>query len=251
MNSLNYDFSKSGKRWVSYFDRLGFENYSREHDLISVFCETENWLAIAKREGQRAGNVEFVWFSDTIIFYSTDDSRQSFLAVAGASRSFFDELLDSKIPVRGALAFGDFYADKTNNLFLGKALVDACKYGEKFDWLGFVLHSSALEKMVEVGQPVSDLTYKRWDATYKNRKTNAVGKESVMAYLLGDGSMPLEDGNSFVEVLEEMAVREKCESIKRKYVNTIEFLKHFNAPDSSVTEVACPPSTRPSQEDAK
>jgi len=239
MNSLNYDFSKSGKRWVSYFDRLGFGNYSREHDLISVFCETDNWLAIAKREGQYYANVEFVWFSDTIIFYSTDDSPQSFLAVAGASRSFFDELLDSRISVRGALAFGDFYADKTNNLFLGKALVDACKYGEKFNWLGFVLHSSALEKMVEVGQPVSDLTYKRWDAEYKNRKTNAVGKESVMAYLVGHGSiMPVAGGNPYLQTLEEMLACTAYESHKRKYVNTIEFLKHFNPSGLLVTGMA-------------
>jgi len=227
MNSLNYDFSKSGKRWVSYFDRLGFGIYSREHDLINVFYQTENWLAIAKREGQRVGNVEFVWFSDTIIFYSTDDSPQSFLAVAGASRSFFDELLDFQIPVRGALAFGDFYADKTNNLFLGKALVDACKYGEKFDWLGFVLHSSALEKMVEVGQPVNGPTYKRWDAKYINRKTNAEGKESVVAYLAGP-IMQADGGNPYLQALEEMVARTAFESHKRKYVNTIEFLKHFN-----------------------
>ena len=69
MNSLDYDFSKSGKRWVSYFDRLGFGNYSSEHDLINVFCETCSWLAIAKQEGQYFANVELVWFSDTIIFY--------------------------------------------------------------------------------------------------------------------------------------------------------------------------------------
>ena len=235
MNSQDYDFTKSGKRWVSYFDRLGFGNYSSEHDLINVFCETCSWLAIAKQEGQYFANVELAWFSDTIIFYSTDDSRMSFQAVAEASRSFFDELLDAKIPVRGALAFGDFYADRANTLFLGKALVDACKYGEKFDWLGFVLHPSALERMVAVGQPVSDLTYKRWDAEYKNRKTNAVGKEPVVAYLVGPGSiMPVAGGNPYLQTLEEMAAYTVCESHKRKYVNTIKFLKYFDSPNATV-----------------
>lgn len=243
MNSINYDFSKSGERWVSYFDRLGFGNYSSEHDLINVFCETCSWLAIAKQEKQYFDNVELVWFSDTIIFYSTDDSRMSFQAVADASRSFFDELLDSKIPVRGALAFGDFYADKANNIFLGKALVDACKYGEKFDWLGFVLHSSALERMREVGQPVSDLTYKRWNAEYKNQKTNAVAKEPVVAYLFGPGSIMLvAGGNPYLQALEEMAACTVCESHKRKYVNTIEFLKHFDTPNLPTEQEHRPPS---------
>ena len=239
MNLLNYDPSKARKKWVAYFDRLGFGNYSREHDLINVFCETCYWLTFAKQEGSDFGDVEFAWFSDTIIFYSTDDSPQSFLAVAGASRSFFDELLDFQIPVRGALAFGDFYADKTNNLFLGKALVDACNYGEKFDWLGFVLHRSALERMAEVGQRVSDLAYNRWDAEFKERNTKLVTKESVLAYLVGPGSiMPVAGGNPYLEALEQMAARTECESHKRKYENTIQFVKYFLASTSPASSKA-------------
>ena len=231
----NYDSSKSGKRWVSCFDRLGFENYSRQHDLISVFYETCSWLERARQEGQHYANVEFAWFSDTVIFYSSDDSRMSFQAVAGTSRAFFDELLLCRIPVRGALAFGDFYADKANNLFLGMALVDAYKYGEKFDWLGFVLHPSALKRMEEVGQRVSDLTYKRWDGEFKNSKTKAVEMESTLAYLVGPGSiMPVDGGNPYLGALEAMASCADCESHKRKYENTIRFLQHFSTPTPMV-----------------
>lgn len=238
MDSSDFDFSKSGERWVSYFDRLGFGNYSSEHDLITVFSETWNWLMIAKQEGRYDNNVEFAWFSDTIIFYSTDDSRKSYQAVAGVSRSFFDELINSRIPVRGALAFGDFYADKDQNLFLGKALVDACTYGNKFDWLGFVLHSSALKRMAEVKQPVSSLSYKQWDTKYINRKTNAEEKEpNVTAYLVGGkGSiMSAEEAsdNQYLEALKEMADSTDCKSYKRKYENTIEFLKYFDTPPNA------------------
>jgi hypothetical protein len=229
MDTLDYDSSKAGKRWVSYFDRLGFGNYSKQNGLIDTFCETRSWLQLAKQESHDYANVEFVWFSDTIIFYSTDDSRISFQAVAEASRCFFDELLDSKIPVRGALAFGDFYADKANGIFLGEALVDACKYGEKFDWLGFVLHPSALARMEEVGQPVSDLTYRRWDAEFKTGKPKTVAKESVVAYLVGPGSiLPVSGGNPYLNALEEMAGEVDCGSHKRKYLNTIQFLRHCN-----------------------
>ena len=206
---------------MSYFDRLGFADYSKQNALEKVHSETFYYLTHAKEAARDIANVEFVWFSDTIIFYSADDSQSSFRAVAGVSRSFFDELLIERIPVRGALAFGDFYGDKASGLFFGKALVDACKYGEKFNWLGFVLHHTALERMAELGQPVSDLTYKRWDAEY-------VGKEPVVAYLAGPGSiMPLPEisGNPYLEALEAMAADTHCESHKRKYTNTIEFLK--------------------------
>lgn len=215
---------------VSYFDRLGFGDYSQGNNLVGIFSETCYWLQRANEAARDYSNVEFVWFSDTILFYSTDDSRSSFQAVAEASRSFFDELLDSKIPVRGALAFGEFYADKSNGLFFGRALVDACKYGEKFDWLGFVLHPSSLKRMAEIGQPVSDLTYKLWDLEFKNRETEPVEKETVTAYLVGPGSiMPLEGGNPYLKALQEMASCANRESHRRKYENTIKFLKHFSA----------------------
>lgn len=227
MDSLDFDFSKAGKKWVSYFDRLGFGSYSKQSGLVEIFSETCNWLRHSKESAQDLANVEFVWFSDTILFYSTDDSKTSFQAVAETSRCFFDELLDSRIPVRGALAFGDFYADKPNALFMGKALVDAFEYGEKFDWLGFVIHPSALARMEEVGQPVSELTYRRWDAEFKSGKT--LEKESVVAYVAGPGSiMPIAGGNPYLDGLEEMASQAECESHKRKYVNTIQFLRNFN-----------------------
>ncbi len=231
MNSLDYDFSKAGKRWVAYFDRLGFGNYSKENGLIEIFSETQHWLTRADEGARDFANVGFAWFSDTILFYSADDSRPSFQAVAEASRTFFDELIDSRIPVRGALAFGDFYGDKTNSLFFGKALVDACEYGEKFDWLGFVLHPTALKRMVEVGQPISDLTYKQWDAPFKNSKTKAVEKEKVVAYLVGPGSiLPVTGGNPYLEALEEMAGSTNCKAHRQKYQNTIELIKHFSTP---------------------
>ena len=143
MNFLDYDSTKAGRRWVSCFDRLGFGDYCKRNSLVEVFCATCGWLAQAEEQADYEHMVEFAWFSDTILFYSTDDSWASHCAVTEVSESFFDEMLLAGVPARGGLAFGEFYADKARNIFLGNALVDAYNYGEKFDWLGFVLHSSA------------------------------------------------------------------------------------------------------------
>jgi hypothetical protein len=234
MPLVDYDFCKGGRRRVSYFDRLGFGKFTAEHDLVEIFSEISFCLSEARRHGQDFANVEFAWFSDTFLFWSTDDSRASFCAVAEASRWFFDELIDSKVPLRGALAFGDFYGDKANGLFFGKALVDSCQCGEKYDWLGFVLHDSALKQMAEVGQPVSDLCYKRWDAESKKTKTNTVEKESVVAYLPAPGSVkpvPEVGGDPYLETVEEMASWTQCEGHRRKYENAIQFMKHFASPN--------------------
>jgi hypothetical protein len=232
MNLPEFDPSKEGKRWVSYFDLLGFGKRVCECGLVAGFVEIDRCLQEVRSTEQFGGNTESAWFSDTFLFYSSDDSRSSFCAVAEASRRFFDELLVSRIPLRGALAFGDFYADKANSLFLGKALVDAHEYGERFDWLGFVLHRTALQHMAEVSQPVKDLYYKRWEAPFRSRTAKTVEKESVVAYLAGPGSIkPVVGGNPYLEALEEMASWADSESHKRKYLNTIQFLKHFAEPN--------------------
>src|SRR3974377_136077 len=104
MDPTTYDPRKSGNRWIAYFDRLGFKAYCKSHDPVDVFCESCAWLTIAEQACEGLSDVNLVWFSDTLLFYSMDDSRESFQAVDGASTSFFDELIDSQIPARGALA---------------------------------------------------------------------------------------------------------------------------------------------------
>ncbi len=227
-SALDYNSKMGGKRWVAYFDRLGFGDYTRKSNLISVFHDTCVYLETARRESHFNQHAEFAWFSDTIIIYSSDDSKNSFRTVAQFSRFFFDELTIAGIPSRGAVTFGDFYGDKANSLFLGKALVEACEYGEKFNWLGFVLHPSALKRMAETDQPLSDLYYRRWNAEFKNRKNHTFEREDVVAYLMGPGSiMPVVGGNPYLEALEKMENSTDNEDHKRKYSNTIEFLKSF------------------------
>jgi thermostable 8-oxoguanine DNA glycosylase len=46
----DYDFSKRGKRWVSYFDRLGFGSFTVEHDLEEIFSEISFCLTEARRQ---------------------------------------------------------------------------------------------------------------------------------------------------------------------------------------------------------
>jgi hypothetical protein len=228
VNSLDYDASKAGKRWVACFDRLGFGDYCKRKDLVEIFCETRHWLARAKEEVDDEPTVEWAWFSDTVLFYSTDDSHASCCAVTNVSEFFFDEMLVEMVPSRGALAFGEFYADRTRNIFFGEALVDAYKYAETFNWLGFVLHPSALRRMEELGQPPKGPIYKRWKAEIKDGKTKAVRRSflSVVAHVPGPGTiMPVAGGNPYLAAITEMSSATKCKTYRRKYQNTIRFLQ--------------------------
>jgi hypothetical protein len=240
VDELDFDFSKAGKRWVAYFDRLGFGEFTKENDLVDVFFEiSDRWLEIAKDSPWVQEYVELVWFSDTILFYSTDDSMKSYYAIDEASRMFFDECLQAEVPVRGALSLGEFYADRANSLFLGRALVDAYQYGERFNWLGFVLHKTALEKMKELVVKDNLSCYKEWKAEVKEREPNTFSQESVVAYLPGPGSVHFKTDDNryrpYLDSLDEMLRAAKCEEHKRKYGNTKEFIQHFAALDGTLT----------------
>ena len=226
MPAPDFDPSKLANKWVAYFDLLGFKQHLKQRGLIDAFCLLSWCSNELEYHIQEFENVNLVTFSDTFLLYTSDDSRASFQAITDVSRSFFDELVVAGIPVRGALAFGELYADETNNLFLGVALIDAYEYGEKFDWLGFVLHPSALKRMSEVGQLISQLCYKKCLVEYKNRETNAVKKKRVVAYRAGPGSiMPVTGGNPYLTAAGEMCDSTKSKKQRKKYQNTIRLLK--------------------------
>jgi hypothetical protein len=227
MNPLNYNPRKAGNRWVAYFDRLGFSAYTCANSLVEVFCEARSFLNKAAESASQEGRVECVWFSDTVIFYSTScsGSWRSWCAVQNVSQCFFEELLYSGMPARGAMAFGEFYADKPKGVFIGKALVDAHDLGEKYDWLGFVLHNSVITQLTSPGSapgtsPCNPLRgYAWWRPKWRDRKTGLIktGAEPVQALI----------PNSSLHAVRDMASAAKCARHRRKYLNTIKFVEHF------------------------
>jgi len=42
---------------------------------------------------------------------------------------------------------GELYTQKKKNIFLGRALIDAYEYGEKQNWLGFILTPKVYERL--------------------------------------------------------------------------------------------------------
>ena len=220
-----------GKKWLSYFDLLGFGNFVRDHSISEVFYRYEQSLTELRyqeslRKGRRV-KLGFVHFSDTFLIYAPDDTASSFVAIDSASRWFFNLLLARQIPVSGAIACDDFYADVSNSIFLGKALVEASKLGERFNWLGFIVCPSAAHRLAEVGLPTEErLNYRQWDAPIKKAHQQIHATESIAAYLIG-ASSPTHGQNTYIPLLEKMAKRIEDPRVQEKYFNTIRFLKHF------------------------
>jgi len=140
-----------GNHWVAYFDILGFENmlcdFKRKFPCcLDLFVKNHYWdvLDAMKKETAYCPDVvSLAWFSDSFLLFSRDDSLKSFACVASAAGGFFREAVGQMMPPRGALGFGDFYADVANTIFVGDALIDAYQYAEQQDWIGLVITPSA------------------------------------------------------------------------------------------------------------
>ncbi|BBO99352.1 hypothetical protein [Sulfuriferula nivalis] len=139
------------KRWFAYFDLLGFSNFVRHHEIEHVLPIYEEVLNIIsqKAEPKRSQGISYSWFSDTFIIFSRGSSESEFALVEQASRLFFQKLIMREIPVRGSLTVGKFYTQQKKNIFLGEALIDAYEYGEKQNWLGFILTPSVYHHLKE------------------------------------------------------------------------------------------------------
>jgi hypothetical protein len=94
---------------------------------------------------QSQTRVGFAWFSDTLLFYSLQDDLESRRNVVETLGWLFGQqlLISSEWRLRGGVAYGEFYADPTNAIYVGQALVDAYSLEKVQDWAGAALNPAA------------------------------------------------------------------------------------------------------------
>ena len=124
------DFNDYSNRWVSYFDLLGFSELVNTREWFDVWLAYSEALKSIKEDYGLQTHMERTWFSDTFVLYSSDDNNISYCHVEALSRAFVYSLVRHKVPVRGAMSYGKFYANKEYHVFFGPALIEAYDYGE-------------------------------------------------------------------------------------------------------------------------
>ncbi len=168
----------NGNCWVAYFDILGFKNETPLNAgqlpaLAYMYTEIVNRINDRQKRLTDIGATWYdcLWFSDSFLFYSLDDSINSYNIIYLAAKHFFDYMtITKKWPVQGALTVDGFYADRKNNIFLGKAIIDAYSFVEKQDWIGLVLTPKAHERLVASGKQftwVDGCCFREYDVPIK------------------------------------------------------------------------------------
>jgi len=223
-----------GNCWLAYFDILGFKNILRNHyamktaglDAFANF-HYKDVLGELKRVGKYSpDDITAIWFSDTFLLFAHDDSHRSLVSINQAATHFFEEVISQRWPLRGALGIGEFYADPNNGVFLGQALVDAHRYAENQDWIGFIVTRDACAAIRQTDVVLDRWEYVEHDIPFKKRLADDDGS-GLYAYR-PDGLWR----EILLSRIQEMQSRARNECPKEyelrhkgKYERTIAFLK--------------------------
>jgi len=115
----------NGNCWVAYFDILGFKNDVKHFPPQGVL---EKYIEVLKKIEKH--NVKCKFFSDSFVFYTENDSDESFRRMNMALRFFFRAMFTQYIPMRGCLNVGQFYVDEEKGIFFGRSLIEAHNLAE-------------------------------------------------------------------------------------------------------------------------
>jgi hypothetical protein len=232
-----------GNRYVAFFDILGFKNWVEIEGSWNVFVYIRGFMNLIIRASMpksvvnadmsvdlEPSIISYINFSDSIVFYSLDDSYEAFRSILKVSAEFVNVTICGPTrAIRGALSYGEFYADPENNAYVGQALIDAYELERKQDWLGVCLHSSLegtanfirAQKefpslIVQSLVPIKDSSNKPFCLNWIDKTTIHASFNALKSLdsCLNIGLKALKDDP------------EKAEKLKIRISNTREFIKH-------------------------
>lgn len=221
---IHFDPTYCQKRWIAYFDLLGTKELINTRHLIEVFTVYANAIEQVSQIRHSRNIIRHTWFSDTFLMFSNTNSISDFAYIDHTARIFADGLICQEIPLRGALSCGSFYGDFNDNIFFGEALIEAHRYGEMQNWIGFILCPSTVSQLSTLGSPATELRNYAFTNIPLNSKAGDNIESHLPACIIGDW-FQINGRNPCIKALSKMKSDIADEYIRQKYDNTIHFLE--------------------------
>ena len=142
--------------FVACLDILGFKNFIKEHEddantINESIKRLKNLSDILTGAilPNRDPKIHSLLISDTLLLFSESDDEQSFKYIAGITSALICDGIGSLITniatpntpmrFRGAISWGNFYYNASENIFFGPALNEATDWEKKQEWIGALL----------------------------------------------------------------------------------------------------------------
>lgn len=151
------NFSKRTRKWIGYFDILGFKEYIYETDLLKAVKEVEDTFRAAiegaalkstcstiSSKGSENPILKRYTFSDSIIFFIDPwiEMESAFYYMVEASAILIAKFIERNFLLRGAISFGQIECKYNANslIVIGKGVVDSYKWESAQRWAGCVIN---------------------------------------------------------------------------------------------------------------
>ena len=116
---------ESHDTWISHFDILGFKSFleSEDKSLKLELLKSKIDEVISKLEKEIEKHDEFIdylFYADTFIIYSKNDKINDYPSLIRVSKNFINTCINKRIPIRGAISFGDVQFGHEKKIIIGK-----------------------------------------------------------------------------------------------------------------------------------
>ncbi len=218
MNEEKEKWKNTCNRFVAFMDIMGFQDRvfrDNHNDVLDIMKELSNCLtainnvaekrmAVSNIQNEKE-NVDFscvkaVFFSDSIFIVSSDDSIISFARLCATANFIIAKAMLKKIPMKGAIAYGEMTSDFNRSIHFGKPLIDAYNLQQELYLYAVVLHHTAEKELI-------------------NRKIlNIFEKQRLSKY-----NVPLKNGIAYHYVLkwDNNLIKQPCDEIASTFYETV------------------------------
>jgi hypothetical protein len=152
-NQKQYAWNITGKRFVAFFDILGFKDRVMRESHEKIYKDLAGIQVNEKKlekvlENQAVKNIfnnseiYVVKFSDSVVLFSKNDTIDNFILFLISARFLFYSFLKRNFLVKGGMAYGEISLDKENQLYFGQPIIDAFLLEEEVNYIGVVAHNS-------------------------------------------------------------------------------------------------------------
>lgn len=238
------------KHFISYFDYLGFREFllnnseaELERRSYHLLGEIERSLSETYKQKHPGyivpdlseSNINCLNISDTVLFWTKDDSLESCKELLEVSFRFNWQNNLFQFPVRGCMIYDDFniISGKSENskgsvylpnLMYGKGLLNAHNKTEQMNWAGSVIDNSVIEKVQTLGEYNS--FFSEFAKEYKVPYKGYYKKE--FAFFMRDKEIKPENFKTLEENIIrvfELDNKRITPSVEEKMNNTLEFIR--------------------------
>lgn len=138
------DFNRDITNIINSTKKVQLDDLNQQSGVSDIALDT-------KEEG--AHDILLAQFSDSIVLFSSDNTRESLVAISNVAKRIMQSAMDREkpIPLKGALAEGNITCDMPKQLFFGQALIDAYLLEENVQYYGVAVHHSAEKSVMDYG----------------------------------------------------------------------------------------------------